>query len=843
MGNYNPHAPYILGNEWVPIKESYYEPDVDTELGYTFSIGHQATVVSGGIFMETPPLVEFGFQSHMVTLYRAGEEDHTGPARKLVIPCNGGATRTGSITIVGSSIADALANAADGKYVLLGDLTGGGAEFSVFFDTLSYSNQLSGKRILNVDLLYIAAGTAPDGVTTSLSLKCESTAASSNEMILAEQVPVATSLETVPGYMRIPLGNTNPYAGISLDDQRRYPWVYDDLLRFRSGATNELELFFDSSGYIITGASVSDIKIVYITYAALEITYCEENRIAFGGRATTAYDPTSAAAQGPFIQGQNKIHLRTPSAAVTGVAMTPGQYTVTVGMADMGAQNNVGAKPLLRAVRQLYELPSHPGLQITRSLREGGVPTVAESQVLPAISLHTRAAVVTGSHVYGEVIGAPIYGSGRAIQEVYAGAGIGPSTSTPYPQVRFYARRFGDTDVPLTLTGLDDPNGASVTLTVEEFDALPEIVDGWKEVTLRFTGFVPSMSSGATSPDWRWTATGLAAGNQWQVLGGRGAGVAGGVFDPDASNYGAPFGDLVTLEWDGTNDDSADAVLIFSQDPPAVTGLAVVVAEQELTSIGQECATTPECVPTSLYYHQVTWLPIFSLPATGFGYYELQRRDDDGEPDTWDTILHATSRTVTGYADYEARVGVESYYRIRVANVLEFFGSWSNEQSSTLTSPGVNGITSDGNSVLIFTTNEIQDGTANLAYVQTWDGDVSEDFEFPEAGAVKAVERYNRDFVTVFRPTERGGERFTRLLLVQNAAVTTGRMRDGFRSLRDMAWENVSYTCVRNELGDRWLASVQVPSGRIQRNRRLYLAQVTITEVTDTPCVVELPEE
>jgi hypothetical protein len=54
-----------------------------------------------------------------------------------------------------------------------------------------------------------------------------------------------------------------------------------------------------------------------------------------------------------------------------------------------------------------------------------------------------------------------------------------------------------------------------------------------------------------------------------------------------------------------------------------------------------------------------------------------------------------------------------------------------------------------------------------------------------------------------------------------------------------MAWANTSYICVRDEDGNRWFATVIVPSGRVLRDRRLYLAPVDIIEVTATPSEVD----
>jgi hypothetical protein len=55
-----------------------------------------------------------------------------------------------------------------------------------------------------------------------------------------------------------------------------------------------------------------------------------------------------------------------------------------------------------------------------------------------------------------------------------------------------------------------------------------------------------------------------------------------------------------------------------------------------------------------------------------------------------------------------------------------------------------------------------------------------------------------------------------------------------------MAWAQLPYVCVRNEIGDRWFANVQVPSGSLQRNRQQGLIQAQVTEISLVPYQVQL---
>lgn len=214
------------------------------------------------------------------------------------------------------------------------------------------------------------------------------------------------------------------------------------------------------------------------------------------------------------------------------------------------------------------------------------------------------------------------------------------------------------------------------------------------------------------------------------------------------------------------------------------------------------------------------------------GQFEIQRMDDVDQ--VWQTVLLSPLCT-TKLDDYEVRVGVPSQYRIRIVNASGFAGPWSTPVRGTLAAPGVFGTSRNGDSVLILTSNLGPSG--NLAYAMTWDGAAREEFAFPEAEAVELRTQYQRDFYTAFHGTERGGETFERTILVQAAAIPAESLAN-FRTLRDLAWANLPYICLRDELGNRWFANVRVPTGVVSRNRRLYVANISVTEVTQTPAPV-----
>ncbi len=1206
MGQYNPHRPSILGQEWAPARESPYLLDTETERGVTFVLDHAATVVSGAVYLDDVP-ANVSSKGVVMALYEAGTEHLTGPIQRVVVPPVSGFWRsTDSLNPSdvetdpnNITIAQALERTNDGAFVSIREDT----EFYVMFDTSTVSSQLSGKRILGLNILYVMTGTQtgvpgplPDSPVTHHLYLQRGNPDTGDQRFADQGTPtVGLNSTTVPEISRAPIGNmmifdidtlcttTNPPAqGGSI-----WPIRPDDLSRFDTGTAVGVRLtaeFTQSDG--CSGCVSVNLPHNLYTYVALEILYCEERRLLYGGKGWFACPPHT------LVPGQNKIMLKPPDTfGITGRALTPGEYTVTVTMADMGQfQNGTGGNYTARALQQQYALPSHTGVVVDARAVEGRTFSRSTSDILPRITLHTASGVVTGVHDFDEITNGNVYDTVDVAPDIVQRSG---GAAVPYPQVRFYARRFGTTNVPLVLRRQSAPT-TRVEISVQDFDALPEIVDGWREVTLRFPdALVPTFTDTGLTSTWEWVADGLEINNQWQILVPYGESATSGPFDASGATYGGASA-FTAVGASPLNSD-ADATLIFSQDPPAVTGFALEVAEQTLEAVSDECALDPACIPTALYYNHLTWdardvndlfddrtvvsggwdtadpsgqpwsvsggstsnysvvdgagrqqqtaastlmfglietrafnveararvrlsvlptgsaatarvvarvedtsnyyegqisistagavtlsitkrvggtgstisglttidgthaandiwniafrcqadqllakawkdgypeplawqavtqtLPGDAITGTQAGFasraesgatglpwnfdlldfsatsldvtaFELQRRDDVDE--VWQTVMRSTGTAVNEFNDYEARVGVASQYRMRTINALEFYGAWTASGSTTLytfdagdegwtgegptsvvftteqthdgvgalaaietlgsgfadmrfndaagvrdlsasgnavtawilipegargsawqarlevqdtsfawfsgpfysltpgvwtplrytppdgllancraigfdveatdvngtqtvyvdtigltfdeitlPAPGVVGAGNDGNSVLVFTTNEVQAGTSNLAYVMVWTGDVEEEFTFPESSTVQLRELFRRDFPLAFRPLERGGERFTRDLIVQNAAVPTGLMRDGFRSLRDMAWEDVSYVCVRNELGDRWLSTVLVPSGKVQRNRRLYIARVEIIEVSDTPTQVDPAE-
>lgn len=1305
MGVYNPHIPRILGQEFCPIREEgiTFSPSVNVvELGHTFSIATPKTLTDVRYYIKTLPPGWAGNQVYTASIYPAGLEDKTGPVNSCIIPCNAvESSGSAGAFFFGGTMLDCLQSPGDGFFIRVEpSFDANRKTLDIYFAVNQYAPLLQGKRIVGVNFIYqLALDPGINGVNI-VPATIDSPTYANNQLL--QYMTGSGSTQAIDYAPLVSIGQNGlwyldpTFGGVAAATQLqktelgdinflwntpsvtnivdKMPWRYQELQRFEQSAgvnRTRMHVEFGSTTNLQWGG------FFYLGYAALEILYCDEQRVAYGGRSF-GQDGHGANFAVDYAPGVNIIPLRNPTNFTVNPVLPAGQYSVVVASADIGdSMGPFGANkrtrpsdsnpyPVLNALRELYPLSSHTGVQVNVTHTEGEVFTEQETLVLPQLSVHDSTGVaLPEEHVYGEQVVAQVYGSIVASQDIYD-SGL---TSATYPQVRFYARRFGATAVPLTLSSPTiSGSGMSVNITPAQWDALDPIVDGWKEVNLRFPT-PPTMGTG-TNPLWIWSATGELKGNRWEVLGAEAQALSGTPGNTNAlasfpgqlynATYGAPnAGAAINMAWSpgtladqgtqpsyatirdtftrvtangwGTADTgqvwtiatgttsefstngsdarhvhaatttvdsivlgivpqadidyrvtddstlaaapltqdfvsfhdvryldvnnqyrltvsrtvantitltigknvagvatglagptvvpgvvppnnitvrfkvvgtslqakawltsgveppnwlvtatdaslpgagsvriasfitagntntlpqsmvfdnltilapaedlSADAVILFSQDAPAISGFSVTQLNQAVSGIGQNCGINPAFIPSQIAYNQLTWSldqtniasDLFSrvvasawgsatsgqawavaggatdfnvngtagtvlLSTTGAyrltrlgslslqnlnGYVEISSntaatgldhwgslsiRDDntganqwyaqikfnptgtvqlilttvtasshtplgtvtiaqtytvntkvklriqatgsefrgkawmdgDAEPadwqlrvatsannvagvigtrnisgagtplttvisydnllvsnisngyteiqrmdtvdPTWKTIMKAYHQDVASFNDYEARVGISSSYRIRYVNFYGFAGPWSATISNTIAAPGVTATSVGANDhVWIFSTNSVQSGASNLAYCLGWENEVNEEFNFPEASGQTFQTMYNRDFVTAFRPSERGGTNFGRNLLVQAAAISPETLED-FTSLRNMAWADVPYICLRDEDGNRWFANVSVPGASVRRDRRLYMAPVTIVEVTDTPTPVD----
>ncbi len=736
--------------------------------------------------------------------------------------------------------------------------------FGFFFDSLPSYVELANKRILNVSLLYstaaqdVAGGVAVNYVQpagTSLTVLAQTDDAGNQQQFLGKTfgngVGSFSDMNTVVKNSTALNGTTvetvdlgdinNGWNPADIGGLEKLPWRYVDMLRMTS-------TYGTGRQYIklnVNLQSSTPNATFFIQYIALRVIYCEEKRVAYGGQ------------QFQYAYGMNAITMRDLNQAADPV-LAAGRYLPTLAFVSPG-QVGFGTGltadfPQLNALDELYQIPSHPAVEVDIPFplaeRLGETFTSQDSHLLPQLSLHASGGTLTEPHVYGRQAAAQVYGANTATQDIYDDVS---GVAATYPQVRYYARRFGDTTIPLTLTGVGGLSGSTVSITVADFDALTEILDGWKEVTLRFAS-PPSMGAVAGNPAWTWSAVGETSGNRWEILAASApaaSGTPGNLYNfvpaPNTlgpATYQPPAGDTVELTWmpqgiastwvtGSTIDANTDAVLIFSQDPPTVTGVSLSQLTQSVSGIGGLCGGVPCCIPTSIGYHQLSWSAQTALPVTGFGAYELQRWDSVTGGD-FATIMLSTAASGTSFRDYEARVGVTAVYRMRVINVLNFAGLWSTYVSGAPPAPGVTGGCGSQDGVLIFTSNSSQAGADNAAYVMQWDNTPNESFDLPESDMVTFQPMYGRDGSIAFHGTERGLEEFSRNVLLQAGAIALPNLADA-ADIRDLAWAQLPYVCVRDDRGNRWFSNVRVNGVNARNNAQNYTSSVSVTETTRTP--------
>lgn len=1265
MANYNPHAPSIVGNEWVPIRQENYQPDEITERGYQFTLDHGTIIVSGSNSIASVPPALSTNKIMLNSVYLAGTEDQTGPIQQVIIPVDGVTVTGGGVS---AFVADFLTPTDDNSALLNNLSLGQGIGLS--FNVAGFTNELSGKRILNVELLYTANGEPSDLAQMRVDIG-RAAASGPNAQTFAYQQGLEGAPFTVPNtrIATVQFKDVTPWWNNAISPTRGtlplevFPWRYTELALLDataspSNAKLQVSIFWVDS--------VNSISSIFINYAALRVTYCEEKRVLYGARMPAVFDALPDSVM--------RHRFTDTSFNMPPNAVNPGTYVVTSTFRSLSNEvidSQLGEDTTtpwsLYASRQLYRLPTLPGIQVNSTDVLGTEFTSEPVDVIPQTMMYTAGAIVTGSHAYGKQIAVPVYAATSPTSQIINGLVPGPipGSNGVFSQVRFYARRFGNSSLLTVHQFPTTPVLAAIS--AGEFDMLPEIVDGWKEVTLPLSPFFTFTSDLQAMS---WSSAG-SAGDRWEILGSNGPSLAAGAFANTGASYmtGSGTPSSVTLFWKQPNgsavasDPFSDATMIFSKAPPIVTGAALDTCVIAVSGIGQGCAGVPSCIPTHIIGNRVSWnspmvvdsfeddvasgwgvtdtgqtwessvaaggalqvaggkglsytdgadetnyvrVPSpaadvrveaeFTTPeyATGSSVlvWELRARwtgditipagnsfitlqilprvdqfydirfivagsgivgptivggsyeigvpvkavmavqgdrlfakswnANQDEPDNWtisvisaaaaavtgtggvgvrvgtaagntnapivmsvdnfcaypvsmsdghievqrtDSLAHdvdtyvldtfsravvtgwgssdslsgcegsfssytwvpvtgtgssfsvtgsngvithnaaGTNRVIVldsgisvlngsfsmtaipgvvasggnlvqavlarvqnsgntfyngelefntggtvvlrissfvfgvgadlgsvnigaytadsrfqvvldiqgpmitltawdpavsprpvpqlsivnnnittagsvgvrtatfpgntntyplslrvdnfqvlsgeipedawqqvawldpcdlGFCDFEARTCVQTRYRIRTANALNFYGGWLPDLVTAIASPGVSGV-GDGNSVLILTSN--QDVNASLAYVMNWEGEPVEPFNFPEAGFQQLRTQYGRDFFIAFRPNERGGEQFSRTVLVQAAAITPESLAD-FRSLRDLAWQDLPYVCVRDELGNRWFANIAVPNGRVRNNRTLYLAQMDITEVTDTAAPV-----
>jgi hypothetical protein len=837
MGNYSPDLPYVVGMQWAPMLTDQVLLDTSTEVGYTFRGVTDWTALNTTpdrvrVLAPAPPGQPVR-KELVVNMYRDGQVTATGAIRKLVIPCATGVSVAGAALGGGAaSFQQAVQNPSDARFV---SLTGPNAAARFWFATTTagVTAALGRRRVLDVTVVYAMSGPFDTAVPGAVTLGLERPSANLNWLMDDTLTGPAGQGGSVK-VRRARLGELNPWWSPTLTPAAttmRLPWkAYGasstqtptaglDTLAAAGGANINLR--------VGAAAGVAAGMVFQIHHLALEITYCEDSRVGAGGLDISGGATMTDGAYFYDVPIRGVYNFGYP------LAYGPGsRYALTVGQAYSGALSVASPVPVLLArLGTIGAFPDHGGIVLRKTIREAATPVVELSALMPALVPVTAMGIVeVGAHAYtAQAVGTCDDFPRGANSQVLLDAAAGT-----YVWATFYARHLPATVDPLIVLQVDAPTGATELgpggqVTVQQFAALPEIVNGWKKVTVRLDPPVRLAGDGSLLRFGFVSAAGDGA--PWQVLGADSNPTSQAASPANLASFDAETG---FARFDDQPDLSADYALTLAREMDPVTGFTITPAVQQLATVDPDRCGPGRPVPTGIRYLRLGWDAVNSEMVRGWAYFEVQRQDDTMPADVWETIAQVAEPTVTGVDDYEARVGVNCRYRIRTMHRTGIGGPWTDPVTVSIPAPGVTG-THTGVGVLILTSNHHP--AANLAYVMSWDRRAPEDFTFAEAGQVDLQAMYQRDYRLALRPSERGGVEFTRTVLVNAAAIPAETLDKGFRQLRDLAWDQVPYVCVRDELHNRWLSALLVPSGTVQRRPagQVQLAQLTVVEVTDTP--------
>lgn len=310
--------------------------------------------------------------------------------------------------------------------------------------------------------------------------------------------------------------------------------------------------------------------------------------------------------------------------------------------------------------------------------------------------------------------------------------------------------------------------------------------------------------------------------------------------DPDADAGEATFGglvdvaDLVDL---GGDQPAADLFATLSTIPAAPDNFTGELVDLQVDYAGPDGACTAITVDYALLHWSATAL------GGDFARYEIERSDDALG---WVPVASITTEAAVEWRDIEARVGEYAQYRLRVVRAGDLISSdWA--QSIALARQGV---TDGPDSAWLFVSNEAPE----LACA--YDHDPTTKYDFPDVDGVKLVDLYQRDGQVRFVETEQRLDEFDLELNIYTAASPTstapidGPGRRVFDPLLAIAGQGstgypgtrrqLSYTCVLDPNGNRWLADVAVPTAEHVEPFYQHAAKVRVRELTKSPSVVDV---
>ena len=437
----------------------------------------------------------------------------------------------------------------------------------------------------------------------------------------------------------------------------------------------------------------------------------------------------------------------------------------------------------------------------------------------------SRGAVCWGANTVSQKL--TMTGGGTIYGQAYVVAGWVPNSGKPVAPLRAELYRVSDgvkilNAVEITAADVDRLPVAALVSNTDDQGAT------YKRVQVRFPN---SSALAAVQYELRFSSPDSTEDRPWMIAALIGEAhttdqTFGGSTDSAAGSY-LSSGSLLPLTSGGVR--SSDILAQLVEVPAAVTGTgssvgSITANHVEICDPNSGCQG---CAEDTMPFATVTWAPAPSGSPDVAGY-QIDRLDDLS-PD-WERVAAVDGRLTARWDDQEPRIGVRTQYRIRVLRTDGVTGDWSDPISVTIPT---------GQVALAFSSNAAQG--MGCVYPEVWEGQVNRSWDFLEAADIDLVRIYGRNRQVAFRPLERRGDSFSRILLLNALCTVTLPSMATFSPLRDLAWAPIPYVCVRDGEGNRWFASLSVPGGSNRRadtgNTTLWLAEIGITEVSDSPSV------
>jgi hypothetical protein len=362
--------------------------------------------------------------------------------------------------------------------------------------------------------------------------------------------------------------------------------------------------------------------------------------------------------------------------------------------------------------------------------------------------------------------------------------------------------------------------GGAFAITRAQALALPDLYAGAR----RITGFLASGAALTSGTAYRITFSSNAA----SETEGWGIGTAGA---PDslyaADGMTQPDGDLATFQaatgrgtYKDTLDSAIDLMVTLAQQPSIPTAAAAIV---NVTN-----ASPPEwcqvyCFVAAFEAPEVTWT---AGAYTGFREWQVEREESTA-PGVWVRLATITSEATKVFRDYAARRTYAVRYRVRA--VLNT-GAWSDWSTTVQVTPQPKG------AEVIFASDA--DPSLTVAY----DRDPEVTYQFLNSEEDTFFTLAGQSYQTVFGTPQKRGVRFSLDLTVNIIEVPVAKGADAFGALVRLATSTtIPYVVLLDHEGQRFYAHLQIPEGENRQPDHVYETTITVTEVTDTPVVVQQP--